>query len=124
MPVIRAHETVVHELHGSRFTSYTTPTRGSQELCAWRLEIPAGTTGVAHSVTREEIVFMLRGTLRVTLNDGAADLAVGDAVVVPAGSALQVDNACEDIAAAWVTTTVGFEAVLADGSRIAPPWAR
>jgi hypothetical protein len=26
-------------------------------------------------------------------------------------------------AAAWVTTTSGLEAVMADGSRIAPPWA-
>ena len=42
--------------------------------------------------------------------------------LVPAGSELRVDGGTSD-ATAWVTTTPGLEAVMADGSRIAPPWA-
>jgi hypothetical protein len=41
---------------------------------------------------------------------------------VPAGSELCVDTGPAG-ASAWVTTTVGLEAVMPDGSRFAPPWA-
>jgi hypothetical protein len=34
------------------------------------------------------------------------------------------DNPGRQPATAWVTTSVGLEAELADGSRISPPWVR
>jgi hypothetical protein len=40
LPVVRAADAVVHDLHGSRFTSYAAPARGSTELRAWRLDVP------------------------------------------------------------------------------------
>ncbi len=127
MPVVHAAEAVVHDMHGSRFTSYAAPARGSAELCAWRLDVPAGSQGVAHAVSREEILFVLSGTLLVTLGDGptaAEPTRAGDAVVVPPGSRVRIDNPGDEPAAAWVTTSVGLEAVLADGSRLSPPWVR
>ncbi|MDR3034837.1 MAG: cupin domain-containing protein [Kitasatospora sp.] len=128
MPVIHAAETVIHDMHGSRFTSYAAPARGSTELCAWRLDVPAGSEGTTHSVSREEILFVLGGTLLVTLGDGpdAADVAcrAGDAIVVPPGSSVRVANPGDDAASAWVTTSGGLEAVLPDGSRLSPPWVR
>ena len=65
---------------------------------------------------------LLDGELTITLDGTATDLAAGDVVLVPAGSELRVDGGTSD-ATAWVTTTPGLEAVMADGSRIAPPWA-
>jgi quercetin dioxygenase-like cupin family protein len=124
MPIVHATDAAVHELHGSRFTSYAAPARGSQELCAWLLEVPAGSHGAAHTVTREEILFTLRGALRVMLDDQPGELAPGDMLLVPAGSSVRVDNTSSESASAWVTTSVGFEGVLADGSRISPPWVR
>jgi len=128
MPVIRAADAVVHDMHGSRFTSYAAPARGSAELCAWRLDVPAGCEGTGHAVNREEIMFMLGGTLLVTLGDGAEAAGVacraGDAIVIPPGSSVRVDNPGEELASAWVTTSVGLEAVLPDGLRLSPPWVR
>jgi mannose-6-phosphate isomerase-like protein (cupin superfamily) len=128
MPVIHAADAVAHDMHGSRFTSYAAPARGSAELCAWRLDVPAGRQGTAHGVSREEILFVLGGTLLVTLGDGpdAASVAcrTGDAIVVPAGSSVRIDNPGDEPASAWVTTSVGLEAVLPDGSRLSPPWVR
>jgi mannose-6-phosphate isomerase-like protein (cupin superfamily) len=137
MPVVHAADAVVHEMHGSVFTSYAAPATGSTELCAWRLEVPAGSSGVQHVVSREEILFVLSGAVRVTLTDGAdgpgtgsapaaqpADASAGDAVVVPPGWAFKIDNPGRQPATAWVTTSVGLEAQLADGSRISPPWVR
>jgi len=128
MPVIRAADAVVHDMHGSRFTSYAAPARGSAELCAWRLDVPAGCEGTGHAVNREEIMFMLGGTLLVTLGDGPDAVGVacraGDAIVVPPGASVRVDNPGGKPASAWVTTSVGLEAALPDGSRLSPPWVR
>ena len=131
MPVVRAADAVVHEMPGSRFASYAAPARGSAELCAWRLEVPAGSTGVPHAVSREEVLLVLDGTLRVTLSagtgpemDSPAEAGPGDVVLVPAGSRLALDNPGPAPAVAWVTTSVGLEARLADGTAISPPWVR
>jgi len=53
----------------------------------------------------------------------ATALQPGDVVLVPAGSDLRVDAGPEG-ATACVTTTPGLEAVTADGTKIAPPWAQ
>jgi quercetin dioxygenase-like cupin family protein len=127
MPVVRAADAVTHDMHGSRFHSYAAPKLGSKELCAWRLEVPPGNRGVPHAVTREEVLFVLAGTLHVSLSDApdaVTAVPAGDAVVVHPGSRLRVDNLGDEPASAWVTTSAGLEAVLADGSRLDPPWTR
>ncbi|MGO8886878.1 MAG: cupin domain-containing protein [Streptosporangiaceae bacterium] len=122
MPVIRAGDTIDHHAHGSTFSAYVAPSRGSSQLCAWRLTVPAGSEGVPHRPSREEVLLVLDGELRITLDGARADLAAGDVVLVPAGGELRVDGGAF-AAAVWVTTTPGLEAVLADGARMAPPWA-
>ena len=124
MPVIRAAQSVVHQLHGTSFTSYASPARGSRELCAWRLEIPGHTDGVPHHVSREEVLYVLSGTLRVTLDGDVTEAAAGDVVLVPAGAQFGASNQADSPATAWVTTTVGFAGVLPDGSWFTPPWTR
>ena len=124
MPIVREHDAVQHRLHGSVFHSFAAPASGSRELCAWRLEVPAGAEGVAHRVSREEIFLVLAGELVVTLDGVAGALAPGEIVLVPAGAELKVDNVSGAPATAWVTTSVGLQATLPDGSLISPPWVR
>ncbi|MBG0856457.1 cupin domain-containing protein [Streptomyces spinoverrucosus] len=123
MPVIRSSEAVVHEIHGARFVSYATPLTGSKELCAWRGEVPPGTKAPAHTVNKEEILHVLIGTLRVTLDGRTDDVAAGDTLIINPGSTLAVENPTDQTALTWVTTSIGLEAELADGTRITPPWA-
>ncbi|MEU8970089.1 cupin domain-containing protein [Streptomyces monashensis] len=123
MPVVRSAQAVSHEIHGARFVSYATPLTGSKELCAWRGEIPPGTKAPAHTVTREEIFHLLVGDLLVTLDGRTDRIGAGDTVIVPAGATLAVENPTDHTALSWVTTSVGLEAELADGTRITPPWA-
>lgn len=123
MPVIRPAGAVAFEAHGSRFLSTVSPSAsGSSELCAWRLDVPAGLRGTAHRPTREEVLLVLDGELHVTLDGARSALHPGDVALVPADSELRVDAGPAG-ASAWVTTTRGLEAVLADGSRFTPPWA-
>ncbi|WP_328774368.1 cupin domain-containing protein [Streptomyces sp. NBC_00286] len=123
MPVVRSSEAVTHEIHGARFISYATPRTGSKELCAWRGEIPAGTKAPAHTVNREEIFHLLEGELLITLDDRTERIAPGDTVIINPGATLRVENPTDRTAVSWVTTSIGLEAELTDGSRITPPWA-
>lgn len=103
--------------------SCPTSARQRAVLCAWQLTVPANLRGVAHRPSREEVLLVLDGELRVILDGDSSALHRGDAVLVAAGSELRVD-AGPTGATAWVTTTPGLEAVTADGSRITPPWAQ
>ncbi|PZS18926.1 MAG: cupin domain-containing protein [Pseudonocardiales bacterium] len=122
MSVVRAADAVDHHVHGSTFSSYVAPSRGSAQLCAWRLSVPADLAGVAHRPTREEVLLILDGEVRVTVDGEQANLTAGDVVMVPPDSELRLDGGPRG-ATAWVTTTAGLEAVMADGTRFAPPWA-
>ncbi len=124
MPIVRAPDAVQHRLHGATFQSFAAPATGTTELCAWRLEVAPGTVGAPHRVSREEILLVLGGVLTVTLDDAEAQVAAGEVVVVPAGSRFRVDNTSAGPATAWVTTSVGLEATMADGTTISPPWVR
>jgi mannose-6-phosphate isomerase-like protein (cupin superfamily) len=124
MPVIHADEAAVHAMHGTSFTAYASPERGSRELCAWRIEIPGNSKGVPHHVSREEVLYVLSGTIVASVDGRAEQAAAGDVILVPAGARFAVDNPAGGPATAWVTTTVGFRGVLPDGSWFAPPWTR
>jgi quercetin dioxygenase-like cupin family protein len=123
MPVIRSSEAVTHEIHGARFVSHATPLTGSKELCAWRGEIPAGTKAPAHTVNREEIFHLLDGELLITLDDETHRITAGDTLIINPGATLSVENPTDRTAISWVTTSIGLQATLADGTVITPPWA-
>lgn len=124
MPVIHADQAAVHQMHGTSFTAFASPARGSRELCAWHIEIPGHTEGVRHRVSREEVLYVLSGTIRASLDGQAEDATAGDVIVVPAGAQFGADNLADEPATAWVTTSVGLLGVLPDGSWISPPWVK
>lgn len=124
MPVIHADQAAVHTMHGTTFTAYASPERGSRELCAWHIEIPGQTRGVPHRVSREEVLHVLSGTIRASVNGQAEQAVAGDVILVPAGAEFGADNLADGPATAWVTTSVGFRGVLPDGSWITPPWTQ
>ena len=123
MPFVPASEAVVYDMHGLRFVSYAASARGSRELCAWRGELPAGTAGPPHRISREEVFLVLSGRVDLTIDGETRSLDPGDVAIAPPGSSLEVSNATKEPATMWVTTSIGLKASLADGSQIAPPWA-
>ncbi|MGW0498776.1 cupin domain-containing protein [Streptomyces sp. NPDC003007] len=123
MPIVRSSEGVTHEIHGARFVSYAIPSSGSKELCAWRGEIPPGLKAPAHAVSREEIFHLLDGELLITLDGRTERIAAGDTVIINPGATLTVENPTDRTAYSWVTTSIGLEARLTDGTRVVPPWA-
>jgi quercetin dioxygenase-like cupin family protein len=122
MPVVPSMSAVVHELHGSTFRSYVNSGTGAATLRAWQLEIPGDVVGVPHRPSREEVFLLLVGSVSATIDGTQQTVGAGDVLLVPADSELTLSSG-PDGATAWVTTTVGLEAVLADGTRMSPPWA-
>jgi len=122
MPVYASTDADRFEAHGSRFISFVRTDREASSLCAWRLEVTPGLAGVAPTPSHEEVILVLSGQRRVTLDGVAQDAAGGDVVHVPAGVEPTVDGGPEG-ATAWVTTTPGLNARL-NGEIIAPPWAQ
>lgn len=124
MPVIRATEGTMHDIHGATFTAYANSGTGSTELCAWTVRIPPGQPGAAHRISKEELFLTTSGTPRLSVDDVPTDLAPGDVLVAPAGSLLKAENPGSQDATLWVTTSTGLSATLADGSELSPPWAQ
>lgn len=121
MPVIHAAKSVVHQIHGATINSYAAPALGSKELCAWHIEIPPRTEGVPHHVSREEVWYILSGTVHANIDDRSEEATAGDVIVVPTGSRMRVDTGDTPMIG-WVTTSVGTASILADGSWLLPPW--
>jgi mannose-6-phosphate isomerase-like protein (cupin superfamily) len=121
--VTRTSEAQTFDLPGVRFRSLAAPRLGSHQTCVWELSVDAGLdTPEAHTLDRDEVFVVLDGRVRVT-PDGA-ELGVGDAAVVPAGSPIQLQNAGDVRAVLHVAIQAGFSATMADGTAVGtPPWA-
>jgi mannose-6-phosphate isomerase-like protein (cupin superfamily) len=124
MTVIRDAEAPRFELPGVRFVGLASPSRGSADLCTWRITVDAGLVSPqSHSLDHDEVFMVTAGEVRLT-PDGPL-VRAGDAAVVPAGSPIRVENPGDTPAEVFVAVRAGFTAVAEDGSPIgSPPWAR
>jgi len=123
MPLIASSNADIFETHGTRFSSYVRPSRGSGALCAWRVDVPAGLTGAPHRPTREEVICCIGGELEIILDGTQHSLHPGDVAYVPADTEVRLDGGPEG-GAAWTTSLAGLEAVMGDGSLLRPAWTR
>jgi len=123
MQVIHAADAPRFQLPGVEFTGLAAPSRGSQELCTWRLAIDPGVQNdEPHTLDRDEVFMVLAGTVQIT-PDGER-LGPGGALVVPAGEPIQLSNLGGTTAELYVAITAGFTGTMADGTQIQPPWAQ
>jgi mannose-6-phosphate isomerase-like protein (cupin superfamily) len=123
MAVLHAPATPTHDLGGARFTSLATPTRGAIDTAVWRVEILPGTPATPHSLTREEVFVVLEGIASVRIAGQRDEVAVGDAIVVPADVDFELANAGEETLRLVCCFPVGGQARLPHGNTFTPPWA-
>ncbi|MBF6365141.1 cupin domain-containing protein [Nocardia puris] len=106
---------------GIEFLPIAAPSRGSAHVCAWRLTVAPGREPDApHVLDRDEIFMVVAGRLDVC----GRVLEAGESAVIPAGEPIAVGNPGDEPAVAHVVIAAGFEATMADGSTMSPPWAR
>jgi mannose-6-phosphate isomerase-like protein (cupin superfamily) len=123
MTTIQAIQAPHFDLPGLVFTGLASPSRGSTDLCTWRLEIEPGFSSPdAHTLDRDEVFMVVVGSIR--LSPGDAPIHAGGAAVVAAGTPIQVANAGDGPAEVIVAIAAGFRATAGDGTEIGtPPWA-
>jgi len=122
MSVIRGASAPRFELPGVEFTALAAPSRGSADICTWKLTVaPGRDPDQPHTLDQDEIFMVLSGAVRAT--PGGEVLGAGDAVVVPAGSPIQLVNTGAEPAQLHVAIRSGFTGTMADGTKVTPPWA-
>ncbi len=113
------------DIHGVEFTSFVSSSTGSTSLAAWRADFRPWTPGHAHTMSREEVLYVVDGVLDVEIDEEGFAAVAGDAVLVHAGATFRVSNSSGRPASAWVTTTLGMTATMLDsGAHLVPPWAQ
>ncbi|RKN43191.1 cupin domain-containing protein [Streptomyces hoynatensis] len=71
-------------------TSLATPSRGTSEVSAWTVHMPAHSRGPLHSVDREQVWLPLSGTLTIEVDGEDRSVAPGQAAILPAGEPRQI----------------------------------
>src|SRR5215470_8260699 len=117
MTTIRADQAPRFEVPGVQFAGLAAPSRGSTEVCTWRITVaPRFVSDQSHTLDRAEIFMVTNGALQVT-EDGDL-LGPGDAAVVPAGTPIFVRNPGDEPAEAYVAIAAGFTGKMADGTAV------
>lgn len=120
--ILRAADAPRFEIPGVTFVGMASPTRGSEQLCTWKIIVAAGhETDSPHTLDRDEVFMVLSGS--ITLSGDM--LGPGDAVVVPAGGQIALSNPGDTPAEVLVAIPAGFTATMADGTPFGtPPWGK
>jgi mannose-6-phosphate isomerase-like protein (cupin superfamily) len=121
--VLSAAQAPRFEIPGVTFVGLASPSRGTEQLCTWKIVVaPGHESDAPHTLDRDEVFMVLSGT--VCLSEGGEHLGPGDATVVPAGEKIQLSNPGAEPAEVIVAIPAGFSAKMADGTSFGtPPWA-
>jgi mannose-6-phosphate isomerase-like protein (cupin superfamily) len=125
--ILRAADAPRFEIPGVTFVGMASPSRGSEQLCTWKIIVaPRHESAGAHTLDRDEVFMVLSGSVRVVAGGPEAGRALepGDALVVRAGDPIELSNPGDAPAEVMVAIPAGFTATMADGTTFGtPPWA-
>ena len=120
--ILRAADAPRFEIPGVTFIGMASPSRGTEQVCTWKIVVDANhQSGAAHTLDRDEVFMVLSGSIGVA----GEVLGPGDVLVVPAGDDIDVSNPGDVPAEVMVAIPAGFTATMADGTPFGtPPWAK
>lgn len=124
MPITDSRMALVHDVAGTRFTPLAAPSTGSTEVSVWRVEVPAGGDPVPHELTREEVLVVLSGTARASIDGEVTDAAAGCAIIVPPHTPFSLVAAGDEPLVALAYLPVGGQARMPGQEPFTPPWAQ
>ncbi len=110
-------------MDGARFTPLAAPSTGSTEISVWRVELPPHGDAVPHELTREEVLVVLSGTARASIDGQVAEVRAGGAVIVPPDTPFSLTAAGAEPVVALAYLPVGGQARLPGREPFTPPWA-
>jgi mannose-6-phosphate isomerase-like protein (cupin superfamily) len=124
MPVISGATAPTFEVPHVTIHGLAAPSRGSKELCAWRVTTDPGAPGATHMVDREEVFVLLSGGAVLTMDGTEHHLVAGDAVVVPPHTPFAIGNPHGEPQEMVAVLPVGSRAIMAGRDPFVPAWAQ
>src|SRR3954451_18294791 len=86
MTLIAAADAAIFDLPDTHVVAYAAPSRGSAELCLWRIDITPGATSPLHHMDCEEVFLCVAGQAVLVTSEGERQVAAGDCVVLSSGT--------------------------------------
>lgn len=124
MTLIAAADAAVFDIPDTHVVAYAAPSRGSSELCLWRVDIAPGTTSPLHRMDCEEVFLCEGGSAVVSTPGEERTLGPGDCLVLPAGTdfSFRVDGP-EPFRALACIRAGGRATMAGSDDAFVPPWA-
>jgi quercetin dioxygenase-like cupin family protein len=106
------------KIHG-----YAAPSRGSKEMCVWRIILAPGLPQRVGVVNHEEFFLVLSGVASVTLDTTQYELKPGDGVIVPANTTVGMGNLHDEPVEMVEVCPVGIQVAFPGMDPFVPLWA-
>jgi len=124
MPLIYAADAALFDVPDTQVMAYAAPSRGSTELCLWRIDIAPGSTSPLHHMDCEEVFMCVAGRAVLVTAEGEQDVVAGDCVVLATGTDFSFRVLGAQPFSAFACIRAGGKATMADsGDTFLPPWA-
>jgi quercetin dioxygenase-like cupin family protein len=124
MTVIRQADLRYIETPGGNFgAAVATPSRGAVDVSIIRQRQTPGGANPSHTHNREEVMLILSGEVTVVLDAGPVTLGTGDSLIIPAGTAHQIENRSAEDAEWLLLAPASVEFIKSTGEKGTPPWA-
>ncbi|HEY2774952.1 MAG TPA: cupin domain-containing protein [Candidatus Binatia bacterium] len=120
MSIFRDNENREHSLAGNHTIGLATPSRGANQIEIWRGHMDADAATPPHAHDSEDVVLLLSGRRRATLDEKEIPYRAGDTMILPAHKVHQIfaDSRTEFVNA----TRIGGIVTLRDGEVLDLPW--
>jgi quercetin dioxygenase-like cupin family protein len=102
---------------------YAAPSRGSKEVCVWRITFAPGVPQRMGTVDHEEFFMVLSGVASITLDGMPIELNPGDGVIVPANTPIGMGNAHDAPVELVEVCPVGSRVTFPGIEPFVPVWA-
>lgn len=110
---------------GTAVTGYAAPSRGSEFVSLWRINLEPGASSPLHELDTEEVFLGLAGNAMFTIDGREYTVGAGDCLVVPPHTAFALAAGPDGPFQAVACMRAGGQAtLLPDGPTFVPPWAR
>jgi quercetin dioxygenase-like cupin family protein len=101
---------------------YASPGTNGSPLAVWRTDMVPGAAGPLHTASETQVLVVVQGAARVSIDDVSVQLHAGAGTVVAAGSQRQVAVLGEENLVLLVSSLPHATARTGDGEPVPIPW--
>jgi mannose-6-phosphate isomerase-like protein (cupin superfamily) len=124
MNLITSADAAIFDVPDTHVIAYAAPSRGSTELCLWRIDIRPGSTSPLHHMDCEEVFLCVAGRAVVVTPAEQRPVKAGDCLVLPAGTDFSFRVLGDEPFQALACIRAGGKATMAaSDDTFVPPWA-